>query len=104
VTADQAALNRAQSELDRLAALEPEPARTEPVPLGVTFARHWEGLNTVQRNEFLRSAGVRALASRDNPPPVELGTGSFTVIREKDLHAVVNVGNLGELLARVQDA
>ena len=67
--------DRARAELRRLVGLEPVAPRVEPVRTGKTFRKHWEGLGTVQRNEFLRSAGVRAVASKDDLPPLDLPAG-----------------------------
>jgi site-specific DNA recombinase len=60
VTREQAALDRANAELDRLASLEPVAARIEPVKLGKTFRAHWESLDTIGRNEFMRANKVTA--------------------------------------------
>lgn len=61
VSHERGMLVRAEAELDRLSSLEPEPSRLEPVRLGKTFAQHWGSLDTVGRNEFLRSSEVRAI-------------------------------------------
>jgi hypothetical protein len=70
--------DRARTELRRLLALKPEPARFEPVKTGRTFRQHWKRLGTVQRNELLRSAGVSALASKDTLPPFPSTSGPMT--------------------------
>ena len=70
--------DRARAELRRLLALEPVPARTETVKTGKKFRQHWECLGTVQRNEFLRSAGVTAVASKDTLPPFPSTEGPMT--------------------------
>jgi site-specific DNA recombinase len=102
--------DRARAELRRLVALEPEAPRVEPVRTGKTFRAHWESLGTVQRNEFLRSAGVRVVAHRDELPAIEMEfrRGDMTgldiprtsLVVENGLHAVVDLGNLRDLLAR----
>ena len=103
--------DRARTELRRLVALEPEPAHTETVKTGRKFRQHWEGLGTMQRNEFLRSAGVSAVASKDTIPPFPSTEGPMTpldipravLITEDDLNVVIDLGNLRDMLARVDD-
>jgi site-specific DNA recombinase len=103
--------DRARAELRRILALEPVPARTEPVKTGKTFRQHWGSLGTVQRNEFLRSAGVTAVASKETLPPFPDVSGPMTpldiprtaIITEDGLYAMVDLGNLREMLARVDD-
>jgi site-specific DNA recombinase len=106
--------DRARVELRRLVALEPEPARVEPVKTGKTFRQHWESLGTVQRNEFLRSAGIRVVAHRDDLPPIEFGEPApiptdlnelarFELVLEDGLNAVIYLGNLRDMLARADD-
>ena len=103
------ALERANAELARLAALEPVTARVEPVRTGKLFRQHWESLDTVGRNAFLRSAGIRAVASRDEMPPLmdsarPAGQLTMVVIDEPDLHVVVHLGGLADLLERASAA
>jgi hypothetical protein len=112
VSKEAGALARAQAEIQRLAALKPVPARVEPVSRGKTFRQQWESLDTVGRNEFLRSAGVRAVAGRDEMPrlglpasPLTLGEIPRSVIIDRDdLHVVVHLGGLADLLARASAA
>lgn len=107
VTSDQAALDRANAELSRLADLEPVPAHVEDVKTGKTFRAHWESLDTVGRNEFLRSAGVTAVASKDTLPPFPSASGPMTpldipraaYIAEKGLNVAIELGNLRNMLA-----
>lgn len=104
--------DRARTELRRLIALGPVAPRVEPVKTGKTFREHWESLGTVQRNEFLRSAGVRAVASKDELPPLGLEPGPMTVedvpraviIDEDGVKAVVDLGGLRNLLERAEAA
>lgn len=103
------ALDRANAELARLAALEPVAARVEPVRTGKLFREHWESLNTAGKNAFLRSAGVRAVASRDEMPPLNFssrpaGKRTTVIVDETDLHIVVELGGLADLLERVSAA
>jgi site-specific DNA recombinase len=112
VSQEAAALERAQAEIERLAALKPIAPRVEPVRTGKTFRQHWESLDIVGRNEFLRSAGVRAVASRDEMPPLDLPGGPLTrgdiprsvVIDRDDLHVVVHLGCLADLLEHASAA
>jgi DNA invertase Pin-like site-specific DNA recombinase len=112
VSKEVGALERAQAEIRRLAAQEPVPARVEPVSMGKTFAEHWESLDTVGRNEFLRSVGVRAVASRDEMPQLDLPGSPTTVediprsviIDRDDLHVVIELGGLADLLERASAA
>jgi site-specific DNA recombinase len=106
--------DRARAELRRLIGLEPERARVEPVKTGKTFRQHWDSLGTVQRNEFLRSAGVRVVAHKEAFPPIdiEFASGDMTgldiphtaIIMEDGLNAVVYLGNLRNMLARASAA
>jgi DNA invertase Pin-like site-specific DNA recombinase len=100
--------DRARAELRRLVAMEPVAAGVETVKTGKTFRQHWESLGTVQRNEFLRSAGVRVEAHRDKLPPLKMRPGPLTatgldvlrtaIIDDDDLKAVVHLGGLADLL------
>jgi len=104
--------DRARAELRRLVGMEPVPASVKPVRTGKKFRAHWESLGTVQRNEFLRSAGVRVVASRDELPPLDLAAGPMTpgeiprtiIIDQDGLHAVIELGGLADLLARAEAA
>jgi site-specific DNA recombinase len=105
--------DRARAELRRLVGLEPERARVEPIKTGRTFRQHWESLGTVQRNEFLRTAGVRVVAHKTDMPPLEMefAHGDMTgldiprtaIIMEDGLNAVVYLGNLRNMLAHADD-
>lgn len=102
--------DRARAELRRLVGMEPVAASVRTVKTGKKFRDHWESLGTVQRNELLRSAGVRVVAHKDDMPPVELEfskdwdlTGldipNHAIIVEDGLRAVVYLGNLRKMLA-----
>jgi len=54
----QARLDAANAELDRLASLEPIPARIEPVRLDKTFRQRWKELDMQGRNAYLRESEV----------------------------------------------
>jgi site-specific DNA recombinase len=104
----QETLKRAQDELARLHALKPLEARVERVTTGQTFRQRWESLDTRGRNEFLRSAAVRAVVSRDGMPAVEPQEGPMTrldipraaIITDPDLHVAVYLGSLSDMLRR----
>lgn len=103
------ALERANAELARLASLESVAARVEPVKTGKLFRQRWESLDTAGKNAFLRSVGIRAVASRDEMPPIDFtsrpaGQRTMTVIDDKDLHVVVHLGGLADLLERASAA
>lgn len=109
VRTDQEALQRAHEELGRLAALQPVEARIEPVRTGQTFRQKWlHELDQAGRNEFLRSNGVRAIVSREELPAIEHQEGLLrpteiprtAIIDQSDLHAVIYLGSLGEMLCR----
>ena len=112
VRADQETLKRAHDELARLAALEPVEARVEPIRTGQTFRQKWESLDAPGRNEFLRTAAVRAVVSRDGMPPIEDQAGPMTpldiprmaIITDTGPYAVVYLGSLGDLLDRASAA
>ena len=100
---EAAALERAQAEIQRLAALEPVPARVEPINMGKTFRQHWETLDVPGRNEFLRSAKVRAVASRDEQPVVDMefitsraSTANVFVVTD-DIKVIIYLGNFAVL-------
>jgi hypothetical protein len=103
--------DRARAELRRLVGLEPVPSRVEPVKTGKKFRQHWESLGTVQRNEFLRSAGVTAVASKDTLPPFPSTEGPMTpldipraaIVAEDGLNVVIDLGGLRDMLARADD-
>lgn len=114
VADDEAALQRAQEQLDRIGALEPEPSRVKRVRTGKTLAKHLEELDVPARNQFLRSAGVRVVAHKTLMPPLEMEFtrgGDMTVldiprsaiIMEDGLNAVVHLGNLRNMLARADE-
>ncbi|HET9896071.1 MAG TPA: recombinase family protein [Streptosporangiaceae bacterium] len=124
VSQDQAALDRANAELARLSELEPVAARIEPVRLGKTFAQHWETLETVGRNEFLRAHGVRAEVrpmKPDDPrkaepldvnvnvsvvreggtaPADDASTERFVMIAADGMRITLHLGNLAKLRDR----
>jgi site-specific DNA recombinase len=109
VSGAREALDRANGELARLASLEPEKARIEPVKLGKTFRQHWETLDVAGRNEFIRSAGVYAAASRDVRPPAKFIAqlamrGSIATVFNDDVNVVIYLGNLGKLRSQARSA
>jgi site-specific DNA recombinase len=124
VSQDQGALDRAQAELARISEFEPVPARIEPVRLGVTFAQHWETLDTVGRNEFLRANGVRAevrpMSDEDKPrnlnvnvsvvrsgtpvPDENESTSRMVLIDADGMHVTLLLGNLAKLRDRAASA
>jgi DNA invertase Pin-like site-specific DNA recombinase len=112
VSADKTALQRAEDELDRIAALEPEPARVRSVKTGKTLRARLEELDVPGRNQFLQSAGVRAVAHKDQLPPMPGMSGPMTpldisrtaIITEDALNVVVDLGNLRDILARADEA
>lgn len=104
----QATLDRAYAELDRIAGLEPEPARIEYDELDQRFRDWWGTHDTDARNGFLRAQGVKVVVS-PNPLPEDLVLGrpdmifSVSAIERPGLHAVLDMGNLAELLNRAED-
>lgn len=104
----QATLARAQGELARLHALKPVKGRLEPRNTGQTFREKWESLDPMGRNEFLRGATVRAVASRDGMPPIEhqqrpltpLDIPRTAIIDRPKLQAVIYLGSLDNILRR----
>jgi site-specific DNA recombinase len=111
VSADKAALQRAEEELDRIAALEPEPARVEPVRTGKTLRTRWEELDVPGRCQFLQSVGIQAVAHKDDLPPIDVQPGPLVtdeipravIVDEDDLHVVIDLGNLRDILARADE-
>jgi len=118
VTREQATLERANAELDRLSNLEPVAATIEPVRLGTTFRTHWETLDTIGRNEFMRSNEVRALVepwdydmedidygpevdtSRmlfDRPVAIPIDDGRMITYYGDGMRIVLHLGNLAKL-------
>jgi site-specific DNA recombinase len=106
VSTDEAALQRAQDQLDRIASLEPEPARVKSVRTGKTLRARWEELDVPGRNQFLQSVGVRAVAHKEDMPPIDVQPGPLVadeiprmaIIMADGLSAVVYLGNLRDIL------
>lgn len=101
----QTQLDSAGSELDRLAALDPEPARIEYTPTGLTFRQWWEAHDLTARREFLAAQGVKVYVHRTEMPAIDdasrpPGQRTMAIIDKPGLKAVVYLGNLGELLRR----
>jgi site-specific DNA recombinase len=107
----QGTLDTANAELDRLADLEPEPARLEYDSTGMTFRQWWEQNDQATRNAFLRDRGVRAVVHPDTVPSIEHQAGPMTalditrmaIIDRPGLYVVIYLGSLGELLRRAGD-
>jgi hypothetical protein len=114
VSADRESLRRAEEELDRIAALEPEPSRVQKVKTGKTLRARLEELDVPGRCQFLQSAGVRAVAHKNDMPPTEMEfkRGDMTgldiprtsLVVEDGLNVVVDLGNLRNMLARADEA
>ena len=112
VRSEQETLLRAHQELARLSALDSVEARVQPLSPGQTFRERWESLDTVGRNEFLRTEGVRAAASRDEVPSIALPAEPTTrgeiprssIVHQNGLHVVVHLGGLGVLLESAEAA
>lgn len=104
----QAQKDAANAEMDRLIGLEPEPARIEYSDTGLTFQEWWETHGTAERNAFLREQGVKVVVSPD-PLPEDLALAkpelvfSTALLERPGLHAVLYMGDLGELLRRASD-
>ncbi|MCW2907569.1 MAG: putative integrase [Actinomycetia bacterium] len=104
----QATLDAANAELDRLAALEPEPARIEYEDTGMTFAEWWDTHDTAARNAFLRDQGVKLIVSPD-PLPTDLALSRpdmiwpVAAIERPGMHAILYMGDLAELLNRASE-
>jgi site-specific DNA recombinase len=115
VSADEAARQRAQEQLDLIAAREPEPARMESVKTGKTLRARWEELDVPGRNQFMQSVGIRAVAHKEDLPPVPFGEpvpmdGDFAnkvkrvhIIVENGLNIVIDLGTLPDMLARADE-
>jgi site-specific DNA recombinase len=104
----QAILDNANAELDRLAGIEPEPARIEYDDTGLTFRQWWDTHDTAARNAFLRDQGVKAIVSPD-PLPEDLALArpdmiwSVSAFTRPGMHGILYMGDLGELLNRAGD-
>lgn len=104
----QATLDAANAELDRLAAWEPEPARMEYEETDLPFSDWWEANDQTARNAFLRDQGVKVVVSPD-PLPSDLALArpdmifSVVMIERPGMHAILYMGDLGELLSRASD-
>jgi hypothetical protein len=74
----------------------------------LTFRQKWEALNDSDRNEFLRSAGVRAVVNREGLVSADHCEGPLTPfvvarmanIDKPNLHAMVFLGGLVDMLGR----
>jgi DNA invertase Pin-like site-specific DNA recombinase len=105
----QEQLKRTEAELARLHAIPREEDRLEESETGETYRQKWDGMTVVQRSEFLRNNSVRAVVSRDALPPVDfearpVGRRTMAIIDQPGMHAVIYLGNLGDLLARASAA
>lgn len=100
----QATLDSANAELDRLASLEPEPARIEYDDMGMTFREWWDTHDATAHNAFLRDQGVKVVVSQETLPgdptlarPDRIW--SVAAIERPGLHAVLHMGDLAALSA-----
>jgi site-specific DNA recombinase len=104
----QSQLDNASAELDRIADLDPEPARLEYDETHQTFLDWWDSNDQAARNAFLRDQGVKIVVSPD-PLPEDLVLArtdmifSVSLIERPGIHAVLYLGNLSELLSRADD-
>ena len=105
----QAMLDAANAELDRLATLDPGPARMEYTETGMTFRQWWKTNDQVTRNAFMRDQGVRVAVSPDPLPMDDLFVSradrfwSVAAVERPGMHAILHMGDLGELLRRASD-
>lgn len=81
--------------------------QTHLVDTGVKFRARWEESDTLGRRLWLMDAGVRVVACRGKKPPIEFGKRqkfkrSMIVASEDDVHAVIYLGNMGEMLRRAE--
>lgn len=112
ISKKQETLKLAHEELARLHSLKPVTAPLEPVKTGVTFRRKWEALDNSGRNELLRSAGVRAVVSREDLPAIEHQEGPLAplevprvaIVDKPGLHAAIYLGCLSDMLSRATAA
>jgi DNA invertase Pin-like site-specific DNA recombinase len=104
----QATLDAANAELDRLAALDPIPARLEYDEIDQTFRQWWELNDQTARNAFMRDQGVKVVVSPD-PLPEDLALSrpemifSVAIIERPGMHAILYLGNLSDLLRRASE-
>lgn len=104
----QDTLDAANAELDRLASLEPEPARIEYDDTGMTFREWWDTHDAAAHNAFLRDQGVKVVVSSD-PLPTDLALSppdmvwSVAVIERPGMHAILYMGDLTEPLHRTSE-
>lgn len=104
----QTTLDNANAELDRLAELDPEPARLEYDETGLTFREWWDTHDTAARNTFLRNQGVKVIVSPDRlPEDLALSRPdmiwSVSAFTRPGMHGILYMGDLGELLNRAGD-
>jgi site-specific DNA recombinase len=106
----QATLDAAYAELDRIADLEPEPAKVTRIPTGMVFREWWEAMegDPARRNTFLRDSGIRVEVHADRMPEVDytsrpVGQRTMAAVDETGLHAVLYLGSLGEILRKASD-
>lgn len=123
LTQDQYVRNRPRADFaDQMARLQARhaklsdmPKTTPPdklVPTGQTFRARWESLGTLDRRLWLLNAGVRLTAVRGRMPSQDLLAGPLTageiprtvIIDQGDVHAVIELGGLADLLERASAA
>lgn len=73
------------------------------------FSDKWAAMETLDRRLWLMDAGVRVVATKGKMPPIEFLTlpklkRSMIIASEDDVHAVIYLGNLGEMLRRASAA
>lgn len=65
ITGTETVIRAKQAEIDHLRALPFDPDHYEPVPQGITVAKHWETLDDEAKGSFMRRRRVRVLADKD---------------------------------------
>jgi DNA invertase Pin-like site-specific DNA recombinase len=104
----QAKKDAANAEMDRLIDLDPVPATIEYGDTGLTFRQWWDTHDAAARNAFLRDQGVKVVLGPD-PLPEDLVLArpdmiwSVAAIERPGMHAILYMGDLGELLNRASD-
>jgi site-specific DNA recombinase len=102
-------LLKLQARHAELSAAEPAASGAVLRPTGQTFRKRWEGMETQERRMWMLDAGVRVVARRKREPNIDLPSGPLVpediprsiIADEGDVHAVILLGGMAELLRHV---
>jgi DNA invertase Pin-like site-specific DNA recombinase len=92
VSADEARLTEAKRQLSHLAGLPVVPARTEALPTGELFKDRWTRLGQRERNQWLQTAQVKAVAMQDPLSVLLMSPGDIDVSARNLSASIADLG------------